>query len=194
MKIASHDTMSYLVPRRWWMRPFRFVARCQNRTIVEQYALGVCMFDMRVRPLEDGSWVFAHGLMTYRGETPEDMFSWLDTSAMISGERIMVRLLLEYNRPSGDMERICRAFAAAAHRWRLSCPHLVFFGFQRKYDMVKLYGYDGEPEPTIYQATSSNTGSRIDDWWPWLYAWLHNRDNISQGTTREWLSLDFIGI
>jgi hypothetical protein len=30
MKIASHNSFTYLRPRRWYMRPFAFMARCQR--------------------------------------------------------------------------------------------------------------------------------------------------------------------
>ena len=44
-KIASHDSMSYLKPAKWWMRPFRFVAQCQKVNLESQYYdYGIRMF------------------------------------------------------------------------------------------------------------------------------------------------------
>nr|DAH01868.1 MAG TPA: hypothetical protein [Crassvirales sp.] len=33
MKLGTHNSMSYLKPKRWWMRPFHFIAKCQSRHI-----------------------------------------------------------------------------------------------------------------------------------------------------------------
>lgn len=45
---GSHNTMSYLPPRHWWMRPFRAIARCQSRTLLEQLDAGAEAVDLRV--------------------------------------------------------------------------------------------------------------------------------------------------
>ena len=34
---GSHNTMSYLTPRKWWMRLVAPWARCQSKTIDEQW-------------------------------------------------------------------------------------------------------------------------------------------------------------
>ena len=36
-KIGSHNSMTYLPPKKWYMYPFKFVAKCQSSTIEEQY-------------------------------------------------------------------------------------------------------------------------------------------------------------
>ena len=38
MKLASHNTLSYLSPRKFYLKPFKFIARCQSKTIEEQYS------------------------------------------------------------------------------------------------------------------------------------------------------------
>lgn len=38
------------------------------------------------------------------------------------------------------------------------------------------------------------TKCKLDDLWPWLYAKLHNKESRKKGTTKEYLSLDFIEI
>lgn len=48
MKLASHNSMTYLPIKKWWLKPFRFIAQCQNKTIEEQYQAGVRMFDIRI--------------------------------------------------------------------------------------------------------------------------------------------------
>ena len=68
MMIGTHNTMSYLPPKRWWMRPLRVFARCQKRPIAEQIAADAQVFDLRVYN-EGGHWCFAHGLVKFKGAT-----------------------------------------------------------------------------------------------------------------------------
>ena len=66
--IGTHNTMSYLPPKRWWMRPLRVFARCQRKTLAEQIAAGAQVFDLRVYR-DNGYWCFAHGLVKFKGAT-----------------------------------------------------------------------------------------------------------------------------
>lgn len=191
-KIGSHDTMTYLPPKHWWMRPFKFVARCQRKTIEEQYEqYGIRLFDIRVKYNEKKKeWEFAHGLMTFKGKTPKEVFEYLNSQQ----EQVLVRLVLEYNKEPKHVDLISSLFAMQAVKWREEYPNVVFYGFNRKYDWKCLYKYDGMREPTMYQAISSQTCKTWDDWWPWLYAFFNNADNLKQGTSCEFMLLDFVDI
>lgn len=188
--LASHNTMSYGKPRNPLLRPFHFVARCQNISIEEQYEkYGVRMFDLRVKfNRKAQKWFFAHGFMEF-GEDIDRTLKYLDSR----DECVYVRLILEYNRPAKEMDGIVRkfvdTFGSGRHSWR----NIIFFEYRRKYDWKQLFSYEGMPAPEIYQAVSSMTGSKIDDWFPALYARLHNRDILRQGTSADWLMMDFVG-
>ena len=185
-KIGSHDSMSYLQPYHWWMRPFRFVARCQSVPIDRQYECGARLFDIRVRYYK-GLWWFAHGVMLFKGETPDSVFQYLNKV----DEKVMVRLILEYNSPVEDMERISVLFECQAYKWCQEYYNITFFGFYRKYDWKKLYD-NHIPDPKMCQMVSSMTWGTFDDWWPWFYAWLNNKDNIQQGTDKDYMLMDFV--
>lgn len=67
--LASHNTMTYLKPTKWWMYLIQFTSRCQRKTIDEQIAAGVVYVDIRIAYNADTSrWEYAHGLMRYRSD------------------------------------------------------------------------------------------------------------------------------
>ena len=181
--------MSYLPPKQWWLRPFRFVAQCQKLSIVEQYNKGIRLFDIRVKfDKKTKCWDFAHGAMRFKGETPESVFGYLNSF----NEPIYIRLILEYNRVSSCPDFICKQFAYDAEKWIAQYPNLKFFEFTRKADWKRLLPNPAWA-PSMYQAISSTTWKIWDDWWPWFYAHRHNKDNIIQGTDKDYLMIDFIG-
>lgn len=184
--------MTYLTPRNWWLRPFHFLAQCQNATIEEQYEkYDVRLFDIRVKyNTKENIWEFAHGMMTFKGKTPKEVFDWLNAK----DEKIYIRLILEYNKPNNDIQWISEYFVNQVKNWIKEYPNLVFFELVRKYDWKQLYSYEGMPHFDIYQACSSSTWNALDDWWPWLYAHMNNADNKRQGTDKEFLLMDFVGM
>lgn len=194
MKIGSHDSMSYATPEKWYYKPFHFVAKCQSKTIQEQYDLGIRLFDLRVRWDKD-CWKFSHGRIIFKTEPVEDILKFLN-----SKKDCLVRLVLEYNSPTKDIDEISERFVEYCEKWIDVYNHTKFYEFTRKYDWKKLYSYEGEPEPVVYQAVSSMTSlisarfSWLDDWFPYWYASLQNHDNIIQGCDAEYMLLDFVDI
>ena len=67
MILGSHNSWSYLTPRKWWMKLFRFVAQCQDYDIKTQYEqFGVRCFDLRLKFDVEGHTMVAHGLCNFR--------------------------------------------------------------------------------------------------------------------------------
>lgn len=101
MKIATHNSATGELGHgiiSWLVTPF---AKCQSKTIKEQYYAGCRYFDIRVRKTKRG-WVCAHGLweskryfidilmeisrfcdcyvmITYEGEAPDDFTQYIDS-------------------------------------------------------------------------------------------------------------------
>ncbi|MCI6404172.1 MAG: hypothetical protein MR820_08870, partial [Prevotella sp.] len=72
--IASHNSLTYLRPVKWWMRLFNFIAKCQSKTIKEQYEdYKVRMFDFRVDFDKNNNLLVKHGLAVYNFSTKEMM-------------------------------------------------------------------------------------------------------------------------
>ena len=67
MILGSHNSWSYLPLTKWWMKPFAFMAKCQDYNIKQQYELcGVRCFDLRIKFNKDGNLVIAHGNAIYK--------------------------------------------------------------------------------------------------------------------------------
>lgn len=61
--IGSHNTFTFLSPKYKFFNLFKWLWRCQDKTIEEQYKTGVKYFDIRVSPRAKGGYYSAHGLV-----------------------------------------------------------------------------------------------------------------------------------
>jgi len=199
MKIASHNSFSYLPARRWWMKPFVWMARCQRLGIYEQFHMGIRLYDLRVR-VKDERATICHGLMEFKGRI-YDLLDALDDWSAMYNTPVYVRVVLEKSNPSDEDKDQFRRFCEEIGDYY----DLKFFGGNDRSDWdCKHPVYDfGNPMPDIEHKYSSTTSlfsngpkwlRRIDDLWPWLYARLHNKRNIEKGTTHDWLMIDFVDI
>lgn len=184
-KLASHDTMTYLKPNEWYLRPFKFMAQCQNKTIAQQYEnYGIRYFDLRVKFNKKGNPVFAHGAMTFKGDV-YDVLEYLNSK----DEEVWVRILLEVSSYDYKQEFL---FVKFCKNIVMNYPNLKFHNGRRKYDWQNIYQFPN-PEPSLDQKVSSMTGSVLDDWYPYLYAKSMNKKNIEAGTDKDYLMIDFVG-
>lgn len=185
-RLGSHNTMSYLKPKLWFLKPFAWMAKCQSKDIEYQYILGIRYFDMRVRFDEEGNPEFAHGIMSYKGDV-EDVFKWLNNQ----DEPIYIRLILELTKPSdGTQEVFFRTFCKKCVR---KYKNLMFHCGRRKYDWEQIYHFKNK-EPELDQQVSSMVGDKLDDIFIFYYALTHNKKAIKKGTTKNILLLDYIHI
>ena len=66
--LGSHDSFTYMVARNGIVDTFTSFWRCQEKTIKEQYDLGVRVFDIRVnKDIQNGkfTWQVSHGLAKF---------------------------------------------------------------------------------------------------------------------------------
>lgn len=101
--LGTHNSLSYLPVKQWWLKPFFWVARCQSLDIEQQYEMGVRYFDIRVRfPKGMTDWrqaVTAHGLITYKGWVTRFLYK----IAMFD-DPCIVRLFFENSKKQSDFE------------------------------------------------------------------------------------------
>ena len=200
MKIASHDTMSYLKPRQWWLRPFAFMARCQKHSFWRQYNDGARMFDFRfVFNNEDILPQLAHGMITYKIDWQVFRDSILkELDKLAEEEVIYVRVLNERDEYHDLFVQFCRYLE---DKYR----NIKFFGGRNKKTWKVLYDFGNNPEFIDKYATQNHdhcdhankvykcTGWWIDDIWPWLYAVTHNKKNKKKyADYKGFLMIDFI--
>lgn len=189
MILGSHNTMTYLPVKQWYLKPFFWTARCQSNTLWDQFCKGARLFDIRVRFDKNGDITFAHGPIEFVGnvyDVLEDLDSWSRNCI------VYVRIILESNSPMKDQELQEEHFKYFCNNIVNTYTNLIFFGGNRKYDWKVVHDF-GVQEPTLDDKYSSTTGSKIDDLWPWLYARLNNKSNIQNGTNKDVLFIDFIG-
>lgn len=93
MILATHNSLSSYRPKKWWMTLLNPFAKCQSLSIEEQYAKGVRMFDIRVRP---HTWEAAHGLVTYDVDV-DKVLTWVNERAQAEHTTIYIRLCCENN-------------------------------------------------------------------------------------------------
>lgn len=176
MKLGSHNTMTYLKPKKWYLYPFQFIARCQSKNIEKQYMLGARWFDLRIAFDKKGRPEFRHGLMSYKG----DVFKVL--SFLNNQNDVVVRILLEKDHPF---------FKDFCQHIEEQYPNISFTGGQRKSDWTQVYAFKNSPCYSIEENYSSMpTNSKWKGLWPWLYAKLNNKKEPK--TDRDYLLLDFI--
>lgn len=191
MILGSHNSWSYLPVRKWWMKPIAFTARCQSVDIKKQYEMGVRCFDLRVRFNKYGLGVVVHGIVEYcytASKIYEDL-AWLNEKGDCCVRVIHeVRSAKQYK--SRDIHRFRSFCSVIEHDYRY-----IHFWCGRN---LFCWGYDyrfSGAEPTCEERYASVCAPKlIDDWWPWLYARLHNRKILRDGTDKEILLIDYIDI
>ena len=198
MRLASHNTFTYLPVRRWWMAPFAWMAKCQRVDAWEQKKLGADMFDLRVR-FDCKKPVICHGLVEYR-HADDFISTWLTLLNSIGG--YYVRVTLELSGADKMQETGFYFFCLNLER---DYPNVKFFGGSNRDDwecMTPIYHFK-ERMPDIDHRYSSTTTlfpkgprwlKRIDDLCPFLYSLAYNERNVREGTRHEWMMIDFVDI
>ena len=103
--IGSHNSMSYLPVRQWYLKPFGWMARCQSKTLGEQLiTYGVRLFDFRVRFDVCGNLVFAHGPVQFKGDVEQYLSSLALECFRQNISTVYVRIILESNKPMWNQE------------------------------------------------------------------------------------------
>ena len=167
MKKGSHNSLTYLPPKHWYLKPFNFMAKCQSVNYEKQYQLGSRIFDIRIRYDNNLNIVFAHGSMEYKSFTEKDLYDMLTylNSKSTTDDRIWVRFLLERNSELKDKNKQTLEqdkFCKLCQIVKMLNQNILFFGGRRKYDWALLYDFQCG-EPNMIDLYSSTTGTKIDD-------------------------------
>jgi len=180
MILGSHNTMTYLAPDNKFLKLFKFIYKCQNRSICEQFESGCRCFDIRIRLDKNYKWVFAHGIFKSSEYSPVDIFNKLNALAVMTQEKIYIRLLLETSKYDWKQEiefiKFCKELSAKYSDF------LVFFEGRRKYDWVQLYDFKNNPDLIQYVGSMCSWYGKI---WPKLYWWINNNKNIKKAKNQK---------
>lgn len=204
MNIGTHNSLTYLTPKKWWQKLIKFTAKCQAVNYEEQYRLGARVFDVRLWYDDDFKVEIRHGRIAYIGgfTVLYDMFDFLDNK-----KDCYVRLICEEDSfakkdPLASIKE--HYFMDECYNFETLFPNIKFFGGNRKYDWKVLYNFKNKDIPTLVDRYSSTTSlfksdkkwlAILDDLCPILYAKLKNKTLIKEHDDKDgYLFIDFINI
>ena len=103
--LGSHNSLSYLPIKHWYQRVTALWARCQSKTLKEQYDSGVRLFDIRIRFDKHNNIVFCHNKTIFKYDTMDlfkDFSSFEDTC--------YVRFILDIRKKPKNSELLKQKF------------------------------------------------------------------------------------
>lgn len=192
MVIGSHNSWSFLRPKKWWMKPFRWCARCQDVDIREQYSLyNVNCFDLRIRIDKDNNLIVTHNKCVYdisEKELREDL-KFLNEQ----GE-CYVRVIHDIRTEKDFTPTNTYNFIMICKELEKHYPNIKFWCGRNLYNWNIDYEFAGV-EPTCCEEYGSVTNPK---WWnglyPRRYAKKHNKEILANGTTKDILLMDFVNL
>lgn len=190
--LGSHNSWSYLTPRKWWMKLLKFAARCQSADIRTQYEkYGVRCFDLRIRFKEGSNEpVLAHGIIEYKYSYPSliDDLCYLDTKG-----DCCIRVLHEARNERQYTMQSIQEFKRFCHYYSSIYGNIKWWCGRNLYDWKEDYIFNYQP--SCEERYASVCKPRIiDDWWPWFYAKTRNKKIREEGTDKDVFLIDFVNI
>lgn len=204
MILGSHNSLTYLKSVKFWMKPFKWMAQCQDLDLISQYNNGVRLFDVRVWGFKNSfvEYNVCHGFFAFKTNL-EVVFSLLENLAEKNNEDIWCRLWLEENNVRKHYKDISvreQNFINFCYYIQLKFSHIKFFGGLRKFDGKELFKFNNDTPLTIdkYSSVTSifdkNDGPGnftklryLDDLYPRLYAKKYNKDNMKMYKENSWV-------
>ena len=196
--LGSHNSLTYLPCRKWWMYLINWAAKCQSKTLNTQFHDGAKYFDFRVR-FKDGKPVIAHGLIEYKGNI-DYMVANLNYFAEYFKETIYLRFVLEYNKIPEDFASQIASLVNLVRYYRGKYPNITYTYIMSKWNEQKVATYYSKDTdtPTLIHKYSSVLKEKRFLWIPYWYAKLHNKKNrkafkhVLEDEDSKVLMLDFV--
>lgn len=186
--IGSHNSWTFLTPKKWWMKLISFTAKCQDLNISSQYNLGVRCFDLRIRFNNDYSLIVAHGIIEYN-ITREDILSYLEV--LNSRKDIIVRVIHEVRTKRSYSPLRIKQFREFCSYLENNYKNIKFCGGRNLYDWSCDYKF--KYIPSIKEIHSSVCSPLwIDDWYPRFFAKRNNKNIVKSEIKENILLIDFV--
>lgn len=188
MIIGSHNSWSYLPPKKWWMKLIAFTARCQSDNIVEQYTYdGVRCFDLRVR-FKDNKPIVAHGIIEY-DINEKDLFESLEY-LNLKGD-VFVRILHEVRTKKQYTEEAVENFVDFIIKLQCRFTNIRFWCGKNLYNWETDYEFPCKLSCEEKYASVCSP-KLIDDWYPRWFAKFNNKRILKERTNKDILLIDFV--
>lgn len=177
MIIGTHNSMTYLEPKKWWFKLCPIFWRCQKKTIQEQWDAGVRCFDLRITFEKDGTPVFAHGIVKLKG----DVYKTINEIDSLVGKRIVA-----FNNYAVYVRIVCEDLTkdeSIAENFNRLClellktDYIVPFEGRRKGDWKLLYSFAYKPKLNQFVGSMAPDARWYEKLMPWFYAKRMNKRN-----------------
>lgn len=170
------------------MKPFMFMARCQNINIIEQYEKGVRCFDLHIKCKNDNL-VIAHGFMIY-DYSLDDLTN--DLMFLNSKGDCYVRVLHEVRNRSG-WKRNTTWFKTKCAVLEYTFPNIKFWCGKNLYTWETDFKFGNNPS-CEEKHSSVCSPKLIDDWYPKWFASKNNKKIKKNRTDKDILLIDFVDL
>lgn len=191
MILSSHNTMTYLPPKKWWMKIFKPIYQCQNKSITQQLDEGVRYFDIRISFDKFDNLEFRHGLVAFKGDV-NALFRILDNYSSTNREEIVCRIVLERIKDNLDFI-LFRNFCSKIVK---EYPNIWFVCGEYKKTKEAIYPfqqYTGILNPSVIEMYGSVRGKFLGRIFPKLYAKKYNkRLTNAYSDDYRYLMIDFV--
>ena len=196
--LGSHNSLTYLSCRKWWMYLINWAAKCQSKSLVKQFHSGSQYFDFRIRFKNDQP-VITHGLIEYRGNIDKEVAT-LNYLAKHFNTKIYLRFVLEFNKIPEDFVSQITSLIVLVKHYRVKYPNITYTYVMSKWNEQKVATYYSKDTdtPTLIHKYSSVLKEKRFLWIPYWYAKLHNKKNrkafkhVLEDEDSKVLMLDFI--
>lgn len=118
--LGSHNSLSYLKPRRLldlFTLPW---SKCQNKNIRKQYETGVRYFDIRIK-LNKGNWHFVHNIVDF-GIEKSDVYDYLNRVK----EKVYIRVILDQRKKPRDYKEQINSFKSHLYYLESTYTNIIF--------------------------------------------------------------------
>lgn len=189
MILATHNSLTYLKPKKWWMRIFRFCYRCQDKNIHQQYNDGVRYFDFRFSFNENEDFEIRHKLIPFKLE----FYDFLDIIKMLNSKKdVVIRVVLERNKYKNDETRfrnICKVLED-------EYPNITFCCGEDVHSKKVIYQFKAGNGPQVIERYGSVYGGLFGGLWPRRWAKKNNAFWYKECTEKgyyddKYLMIDF---
>ena len=196
--LGSHNSLTYLPCRKWWMYLINWAAKCQSKTLSTQFHDGAKYFDFRVRFKNDQP-VIAHGLIEYIGNIDKEVAT-LNYLSKHFNTKIYLRFVLEFNKIPEDFVSQITSLIDLVKHYRVKYPNITYTYVMSKWNEQKVATYYSKDKdtPTLIHKYSSVLKEKRFLWIPYWYAKLHNKKNrkafkhVLEDKDSQVLILDFV--
>lgn len=188
LKLGTHNSLSYHKPMQWWLRPFAWMARCQDLSIREQWKAGVRYFDIRVKYDSNGVPKSGHGLMTY-DVLPWDILGLIEYYASRDNEIAIVRLFHENDKRNPNKHR-AEFYEFCQDAMAQFSKHIIFVEGGCRYDYKRVIS------DTVFERVCYAEYYKQRFCIPWPKRWakknnhrLHRGDNVNEYSIYDFVEL-----